>query len=204
MTDLTNLPAEITPTELFYEVVPEVLAELEIPDTVAKERVQFHITGEGGIAVNIGMDEDGDLTIEDGFSSSAILALTATTDDFQAFVAGDLRDRVLAETGQVVIGPRQLRYLFVPAAKVSLIRAYPGDIQLRLEDKELGTTYVATVTIGGATPNVDEPRCKVSLTLDTVLDILKGKQTVQQLFFTGGITIEGDMGTVLGLMGALA
>jgi putative sterol carrier protein len=208
MTDLTNLPFDITPEHFFDEVLPDVLGEVEYPDGLGQERMQFNIVGDEGIERHIGfaneIDEDGDevecLTIEDGQAAAPPIAITASVDDFRAIVAGDLRDRIKDEVGEVPLGPRQLRHAFMPDAKVQQVKNLSGDLQVQIVDDDAGATYTVTQTIGGGKPNTETPSCKVILDVPTLLEIASGRQQAQQLFMMGKVRIEGDMSLVLQLM----
>ena len=203
MADLTNLSRDVTPNEFFTEILPEVLGEVELPSGLGTERMQFHVTGDDGISLHIGVDGDGDLTIEEGGATAPPIAVTVSTSDFRSLIAGDLRDKVKAVTGSVMIGPRQLRKAFLPDAKVQRVKALKGDLQIRIVDKEDAMTYVITTTLGGGKPNADKPACTVTLDVATLLDVVTAKQQAQQLFFQGKIRVDGDMGIMLGLMSAL-
>ena len=203
MTDLTNLPAEITPEEFFTEALPEVLGEVDLPDGLGTERMQFNVVGDDGIEINIGIDEDGDLSLEYGQADSPPIAVTVTEEDFLSAIAGDLRDAIKDAVGdKMEIGPRQLRHTFMPDSVVQQIKALDGDVQIRIQDSDTGEDTVITVTLGGGTPNVDSPACTVKLGLSTLLDVAKGAKA-EQLFMQGQIQIEGDMGIVLALMGIM-
>ncbi len=198
MVDLTKLPDGITPEQFFTETLPEVLGEVDLPDGLGADRMQFNITGSDGAEYNIGVDPEEGLTIEEGQAASPPIAVTATVADFQSLLAGDLRDRVLEATGGALIGPKQLRRAFMPDAKVQKVKLIKGDIQLRLEDG--GAVTAVTLTFGGGKPNVASPTCKVSLGLPVVLELAQRKSNAQQMFMQGRIRIEGDMSIVMQLM----
>jgi len=200
VTDITNLPSDITPEDFFMEVLPELLGEVDLPDGLGTERLQFHFTGDDGMDIHIGVDDDGDLTLEEGQSDSPPIAISASTSDFRAAIAGSLRDQVKAETGDIAIGPKQLRKAFMPDSKVQRIKALSGDLQFRLKDSQLGDEYAYTLTLGGKAPNASSPTTTVSLDLPTLLEIVSGRQQMQQLFFQGKVRIDGDMNVIMGLM----
>jgi hypothetical protein len=203
MVDLTNLPSDITPEDFFMDVLFDVLGEVDLPDGMGQERLQFHVTGTDGIDVHIGLDEEDDLTIEEGAAASPPIAITISDADFTNLMAGNLRDRIKAETGGAAIGPRQLRKAFLPDATVQRVKGLSGDIQIRIADPDTDDTIVVTTTLGGGSPSVDSPTCTVSLDVPTVLDIASGRQQPQQLFFQGRVRIDGDMSVVMGLVSAL-
>ena len=200
MTDITSLPLDTTPEDFFMEVLPEVLGEVDLPDGLGTERLQFHISGDEGIDIHIGIDEDGDLTLEEGTTDSPPIAISTSDNDFRSVVAGALRDQVKAKTGNVAIGPRQLRKAFMPESKVQRIKALSGNLQFHLIDNDDGVDYRYTVTLGGGTPDVNNPSCTVSLDVPTLMEIAGGQQQMQQLFFQGKVRIDGDMNIIMGLM----
>ncbi|MBT9559708.1 MAG: SCP2 sterol-binding domain-containing protein [Myxococcales bacterium] len=202
MVDLSSLPSDITPENFFTEVLPEVLGDVELPSGLGTERMQFNITGDGGASYHIGIDGDGDLTIEEGQAGTPPIAVTASMDAFRSILAGDLRDRILSATGAVMIGPKQLRKAFMPDAKVQKVKAIKGDVQIRIEDG--GDVTAVTTTFGGGTPNTTTPVCRVSIGVPSILEIAQKKANPQQLFMQGKIRIEGDMNIVFQLMGILS
>jgi len=182
------------------EVLPEVLSEVDLPDGLGTDRLQFHISGDDSIDIHIGIDEDGDLTLEEGVTSSPPIAISTSDTDFRSIIAGSLRDQVKAKTGHVAVGPRQLRKAFLPEAKVQRIKALTGNLQFHLIDNDEGSEYRYTLTLGGGTPDVNSPSCTVSLDVPTLMEIAGGQQQIQQLFFQGKVRIDGDMNVIMGLM----
>ncbi len=204
MSDLTNLPADITAEDFFYEHLAEELAEVELPDGLGADRMQFNVTGDEGIELHIGIDEDGDLTIEEGQADAPPIAVTTSWDHFYSMIAGELRDRIREVTGGFELTPRHLRRTFLPEAKVQQIKGLSGDIQVKIHDADTGEDTVVTATLGGGAPNLDSPSCSVGLDVPTLLEIASGRQNPQQLFMAGQVRIDGDMGVVLGLVGILS
>lgn len=198
MVDLTKLPDDITPEQFFTETLPEVLGDVDLPDGLGSERMQFNVTGAGGAAYHIGVDPAEGLTIEEGQATNPPVAITATVEDFRSALAGDLRDRMIAATGGGVITPKQLRKAFMPDSKVQKVKMIKGDVQLRLEDG--ATVNAVTLTFGGGKPNTAAPTCKVSLGFASVIEMAQRKANPQQLFMQGKIRIEGDMSIVMQLM----
>jgi putative sterol carrier protein len=204
MTDLTNLPEDITPEDFFMDALPEVLCEVELPDGLGEERMQFNVIGEGGVEISIGLDDEADLTIEEGQCVSPPMAVTVGRDDFQSLIAGELRDKIKDATGgKVRIGPRELRHAFMPDVMTQKIKALSGDIQLRIEDTDTGDAVVATVTLGGKTPDTANPTATVSIDIPTLLEVASGKQNPQALFMQGRLRIDGDMAIIMSLMTVL-
>ena len=182
------------------EILPDALAEVDLPDGLGTERLQFHISGEDSIDIHIGIDGDGDLTLEEGVTDSPPIAISTSDTDFRAIIAGSLRDQVKAKTGRVAVGPRQLRKAFLPADKVQRIKVLSGNLQFHLVDNDEGAEYRYTLTLGGGTPDVNNPSCTVSLDVPTLMEIAGGQQQIQQLFFQGKVRIDGDMNVIMGLM----
>ncbi|MEC8022658.1 MAG: SCP2 sterol-binding domain-containing protein [Myxococcota bacterium] len=208
MTDLTNLPADMTAEQFFDDILYDILGDVDIPDNLGHERMQFNVTGDDGGSYHIGMEfddeEDDDvLTIEEGQTDSPPVAVTVSLEDFQHMLAGDLRDRFLDELGDAFLNPKLLKHAFLPDSVVQKIKSLSGNLQIRIEDKESGDVYVATGTLGGDAPNIDSPTCTVIIDVATMLEIAQRKADPQQLFMQGRIRIDGDMSIVLQLMGLL-
>ena len=208
MTDLTNLPVDMTAEQFFDDILYDILGEVDIPDNLGHERMQFNITGDEGGSYHIGMEfddeEDDDvLTIEEGQTDCPPVAVTVGIDDFRGMLAGDLKDRFVDELGDAFLNPKLLKHAFLPDSLVQKVKSLSGDLQVRIEDKESGDTYTATGTLGGSAPNTDSPTCTVHIDVATMLEIAQRKSDPQQLFMQGRIRIDGDMSVVLQLMGLL-
>ena len=208
MTDLTNLPADMTAEQFFDDILYDILGDVDIPDNLGHERMQFNVTGDDGGSYHIGMEfddeEDDDvLTIEEGQTDSPPVAVTVSLEDFQHMLAGDLRDRFLDELGDAFLNPKLLKHAFLPDNVVQKIKSLSGNLQIRIEDKESGDVYVATGTLGGGAPNIDSPTCTVIIDVATMLEVAQRKADPQQLFMQGRIRVDGDMSIVLQLMGLL-
>jgi putative sterol carrier protein len=203
MTDLTNLPDTTTCEEFFFEILPEVLNEVDLPDSVGTEPLQINITGDDAVELIIAVDDDGQLGFEEGQADAPPIAITAKDSTFLALVCGSIRDQVKAATGQVMLGPRQLSKAFLPDPIVQKIKALSGDIQIQIVDPAEGEKYVLTITLGGRPPSIQSPSCTLTIDVPTLIDVASGKEKAQQLFFQGRIRVDGDMAVILGLMGAV-
>ena len=208
MIELTNVPVDMTAEQFFDDILYDILGEVEIPDNLGRERMQFNVTGDEGGSYHIGMEfdeeEDDDvLTIEEGQTNAPPVAVTVSIDDFRGMLAGDLKDRFLDELGDAFVNPKLLKHAFVPDSIVQKIKSLSGNLQVRIEDKELGDVYVVTGTLGGGQPNIAAPTCTVLIDVATVLEIAQRKADPQQLFMQGRIRVDGDMSIVLQLMGLL-
>ena len=204
MINLTDFEAGTTPETFFLEILPEILSEVELPDGLGTERLQITITGEEGIELHFCIDEDGDLTIEEGQAESPPLAISVSDQDFMEMLCGRLRDRIRAEMGELEVHPKRLKRLVLPDQIVQNIKALNGNIQTCVVDEDDDESYRVTVTVGGGTPNLINPECSVKIDVPTILDIASGKEQAQQLFFQGRIKVDGDLGVVMGLMGAVS
>ena len=208
MTDILNLPVDMTAEQFFDDLLYDILGEVDIPDGLGHERMQFNITGDEGGSYHIGMEfdeeEDDDvLTIEEGQTAAPPVAVTVDIDDFRGMLAGDLKDRFVDELGEAFLNPKLLKHAFLPDSVVQKVKSLSGNLQVRIEDKESGDQYVVTGTLGGGAPNVDSPTCTVLIDVKTMLDVARRKADPQQLFMQGRIRIDGDMAIVLQLMGLL-
>ncbi len=199
MTDFTNLPADITPAQ-FFKAIEDALASEPAPAGASPEKLVLHVTGDQGGTWSMGF-VGGKLAIEQLATTGAPLQISMTTDDLRAFVAGDVRDAVKAKTGnRGAIDPKQMAKAFKITSKTDQVKAFSGDLQVRIEDKAKGKTYKLTLTFGGGVPNVGAPTTTISMDLADFLSVLGGELNPQTAFFTGKLRLDGDMNLAMGLM----
>jgi hypothetical protein len=196
MTDFAALPADITPGQ-FLSLVEAALAHEPAPAGAAPDKLVIHVSGEAGGAWSMGF-EDGRLRITEGASANAPLQLSLATDDLRAFVAGAIRDAILARAGGRTVDARQIGKLFAVTHKTEQIKAYSGNLQIAVEAP--AATHRLTLTFGGGAPNPVAPSTTVSFALDDFLAILGGELNPQAAFFAGRIRLDGDMNLAMGLM----
>ena len=197
MTDFANLPADITPGA-FFKAVEEALANEPAPANAAPDKLVIHIDGEAGGTWAMGFT-NGHLAIDEGASPGAPLQVSASTSDFRAFLAGEIRDAVKAKTGgKGQIDAKQMAKLFKVTGKTEQVKAFSGDLQLRMEDG--AKTYRLTLTFGGGTPNPAAPKTTVTMDLSDFLLLTAGELNPQAAFFAGKIKLDGDMNLAMGLM----
>ena len=195
MSDLTNLPHDITPAD-FFKLVNETLANEPAPDNARPEKAQFTLEGDGGGTWVSGFS-DGRLVIEEGTTETPPVALTLSVDAWRAFVAGPVRDALKEHVDQTLIDPSQLSKLYESADKVDQVMALKGTLAVVIEND--GTDYSALLTTGGISPDAANPTAKVSMTLPDFVTIASGQENPQMAFFSGKIRVEGDMNHVMGL-----
>lgn len=195
MSDLTNLPADITPKD-FFALVAETVASEAAPDNPRPERGQITLQGEGGGAWNFGF-RDGNLTIEAGEASGAPVHLALSVEDWRAFVAGTVRDALQEHVESAVIDPAALTKLYESAEKVDQVMALKGTLRVTIEDE--GRDYLATIATGGADPAEEPATASINMTLADFGLIASGAENPQMAFFSGKIRVDGDMNHVMGL-----
>lgn len=199
MSDLTDLPPDITPAD-FIKIVEETLANEPVPENASPEKGQITLTGDGGGQWTLGF-VDGKLKFEAGTAAEPPMQLTMSVDDWRAFVAGALRDAVKEHVDTAALDPKTLSELYKSTEMVDKVKEIKGDLQMVIEDGD--KQYVLTVTTGGVAPNADEPTARVLVTKDDFALLAAGKENPQQAFFMGKVRIEGDMNHVMGLMGLM-
>lgn len=198
MSDLINLPRDITPTA-FFELVAKELAKVPAPPNASADKAVVALTGDGGGSWVMGF-EDGQLEIAQGSVPGAPLAVSMTVGDWRELVAGRVRDAVTAEVKTAAFDPAQLAKLYQSADKVERLKALQGSLKLVIEDSEVGKHYAVVVATGGATPDPASATATVSVTLADFVPLAAGRENPQQAFFMGKIRIDGDMNHVMGMM----
>ncbi len=196
MTDFTALPADITPAQ-FLSLVEQALASEPAPAGASPEKLVIHVSGDAGGSWSMGFDS-GRLRINEGASDGAPLQVSLSTDDLRAFVAGAIRDAILARAGGRTVDARQIGKLYAVTHKTEQIKAYSGNLQIAVASTD--ATHRLTLTFGGATPNPAAPSTTVSFVLEDFLAILGGELNPQAAFFAGKIRLDGDMNLAMGLM----
>jgi len=198
MTNFSNLPSDITPGA-FFAAIEEALAAEPAPANAAPDKLLLHISGQAGGTWAVGF-EGGRLRIVEGLADQPPLQVSASIEDFRAFVAGSVRDAVKAKAGSKAsaIEPSQVAKLFRITNKTEQVKAYKGDLQLRVEDG--ADAHKLTLTFGGGTPQPAAPTTTISITLDDFLALTGGELNAQAAFFAGKIRLDGDMNLAMGLM----
>jgi putative sterol carrier protein len=197
VSELANLPADITPTR-FFELIATELANEPAPDDANADKLVVHLNGDAGGDWAIGF-EDGKLAITAGAADSPPIQLTLSVDDWRAFVAGSVRDAVAAKVGaDKGFDAEQVAQIYRLTNNAEAIKSYSGDLQMVVEDGD--KTYSATLTFGGATPNPASPSTTVTVTLEDLVALSAGELNAQTAFFMGKIRLDGDMNLAMSLM----
>lgn len=197
MTDFANLPADITPGA-FFKAVEDALASEPAPAGASPEKLVIHVDGDAGGSWSMGF-KNGKLAIDAGHEAGAPLQVSATTGDFRAFIAGEIRDAVKARAGgKGQIDAKQMAKLFKVTNKTDQVKAFSGDLQLRMDDG--AKSYKLTLTFGGGAPNPAAPKTTVTMDLSDFLALTAGELNAQAAFFAGKIKLDGDMNLAMGLM----
>ena len=201
MSDLTNLPRDITPDE-FFRLIEEAMEKEAAPPTASAEKTQITLTGDGGGEWTMGF-EGGRLRCQPGTTDGPPVHITATVEDWRELVAGDLRDEVKKATGVGALDPTKISELYESADKVEQIKAIVGDMAVEVVNTDAGKTHRWLVATGGAEVKAGEPSTTVSVDFGDFIDMATGKENPQQAFFTGKIRIDGDMKFLMQLFGVL-
>lgn len=197
MTDFANLPADITPAA-FFKAVEDALANEPAPAGASPEKLVFHVDGEAGGSWSMGF-VGGRLKIDEGAGPGAPLQVSATTHDFRAFIAGEIRDAIKARSGgKGQIDAKKMARLFRVTEKTDQVKAFSGDLQLRMDDG--AKSYKLTLTFGGGTPKPAAPTTTIKMELSDFLALTAGELNPQAAFFAGKISLDGDMNLAMGLM----
>lgn len=201
MTDLANLPADITP-QAFIDAIREAMAGESVPATASKQKAVLVLDGDGGGSWTLGF-VDGELKIDEGVADAPPVRLTATVESWRALVAGRIREHMAGAVGRVTIDPRRLARAFHDGARIEKINAFAGDLRLIAEDAEVGAEYAVTVTLGGVTPNLAAPTTTVRITLEHAAALARREENLQAAFFSGKIRLDGDLNLPMGIMAAM-
>ncbi len=201
MTDLANLPADITP-QAFIDAIREAMAGESVPETASKQKAVLVLDGDGGGAWTVGF-VDGKLEIGEGVADAPPVRLTATVDSWRALVVGRIHEHVAKAVGPMAFDPRRLARAFHDGARIEKINAFAGDLRLIAEDTALGAEYAVTITLGGGAPNLATPTTTVRITLEHAAALARHEENLQTAFFSGKIRLDGDLNLPMGIMAAL-
>lgn len=198
MADLANLPNDITPDH-FFELLEGALANEPAPAGASPEKLLIHLSGDGGATWAIGF-QDGKLAArKDVGEKDPPLQISLTVDDWRAFVAGSVRDAVAAKV-KVGFDASQVAKLYRVTNKTDQVKAFNGNLQLVVEDKDKGKDHRITLTFGGGKPVTDNPETTVSVDLADFVAMAGGEMNAQTAFFMGKIRLDGDMNLAMSLM----
>jgi len=197
MSDLANLPTDIAPAD-FFKLLEEALAAEPAPVGAPPEKLAIRLEGDGGGDWALGF-AGGKLACTAGRVDGTPLQITLGVADWRAFVAGRVRDAVAAKV-QVGFDASQAAKLYRVSNKTEAIKAFSGDLQLIVQDQELGADYKLTLTFGGGTPNTAAPKTTVGVYLQDFVGMAAGEVNPQMAFFQGQIRLDGDMNLAMSLM----
>lgn len=200
MSDLANLPSDIT-TEDFFRMLEEALADEPMPQGASAEKAAIRLVGDGEWSMGF---EDGKIAFKKEEVAEPPVRITLTVDDWRAFLAGRVRDAVSEHVDTKALDPKGLAKLYRSAEKVDQIKALKGDVKFTVRDEDHGAQYSVTITTGGGEPNVDAPTTAAAVTLANFIDLATGKENPQTAFFTGKIELDGDLNFVMGFYGIMA
>lgn len=200
MSALLNLSPSITAAEFFEEVLLDELGQIDVPADTCREPAQFNVLGAG--VWSIGVDDEG-VYVDAKPATAPPIQLSMSEDHWRAVVVGPVKERLARSGAASLFNPKAMRHFFLNEGKVAMLRQFPGDVQMRIDDQDEAVTYAFTLTLGGVTPNVDKPGTTLTFQMRDVEEMLNGKSNAQQLFMQGKLRIDGDMNMVMGLMSVM-
>ncbi len=197
MSDLANLPYETSPAD-FFAKIQEALSSEPAPADAPADKLQIHLTGDGGGGWAIGF-VDGALACTEETVEGCPAQVTLSVADWRELTLGKVRDAVAEKVGGIGgISDNDIKNLFKLTSRSEQIKAFSGDLQLQLENGD--DTYKATLTFGGTAPNTESPTTTIAVGLDDFIGITQGEVNPQQAFFMGKIRLDGDMNLAMSLM----
>lgn len=200
-----TLPSSTTPAEYFEREVAGILATVPVPANASREKSQITVDGAGSWNLSTA---DGKATLASGEVDSPFALITMDETTWHALCVGTVRDRFLEKVGgsgllDRALTPERLARAFMPDTVLDAIRPHKGDLAVAIDDDEEFEEYRITVTLGGGTPNLDNPNALIKVEVDTWLALVSGRLKPQQALMGGKLEIEGDMSFPMSLMNAL-
>ncbi len=205
MSRILSLPRTTTPGEFLETIIPEELAGVEIPADTTPDKVLFHIEGAGGGTWAAGA-LDGNLSIAQGSSDTALIQVSISSDDARELLFGSVRDRTIDALGgqdrvSDQLSPGLYRFLFLSTTEAATLREQvSGDLQIVIDDPDEFLEYTLTITFGSDAPQLASPRTTLRVAVDDWVQMAAGGVNPQQAFMQGKIRMEGDMALPMTLM----
>ena len=151
--------------------------------------VRFQIDGEGGGTWDLGASA-GALTAVAAGEHDAARAPQVTL----AMTAQDLRAIIIGEEGPVDLAPPAASptdLLFVDQSARSLLDTVSGTFLFEVRNYN-GRTWRLTATFGGQ-PAAEQPDAVIAIEAELYGQILAREKSAAEAYFTGGITLSGDV-----------
>ena len=207
---LTFPSSPIAPSEFMESFVPKVFAELRIPAALAAldESFAVRLRGDAGGAWRIRL-QGGALRVEAGECTDAALTLLQSQEDWSGALwkgRGGPFGRYAAKlftlrTAELLdeIGKRVSEPL--DAKLLEPLREIEGLIALVVKGGEGGDWRLELKLGGGEIP--DAPNTTISITAEDADALGSGELKALEAFMAGRIQVEGDVGLVMQLQGAV-
>ena len=166
--------------------LPQEIDRLGTAAGMPEVMVRFSIQGEGGGSWDLAA-RAGELTAGGADEGNAPqVTLTMTAEDLRAIVVG--------EPGPVDLAPPAASptdLLFVDQSARSLLETVSGTFLFEVRNYN-GRAWRLTATFG-AGPVSDEPDATIAIEAELYGQILARKKSAAEAYFTGGITLSGDV-----------
>ena len=179
-------PHETTPEQFFLQWLPAEIARLGTAAGMPEVMVRFQIEGEGGGTWDLGV-------------RAGTLTASAATEEQKPQVtltmtASDLRAIIIGEEGPVDLAPPAASptdLLFVDQSARSLLETVSGTFLFEVR-RYNGRTWRLTATFGSGSAGT-EPDAVIAIEAELYGKILAREKSAAEAYFTGGITLEGDV-----------
>jgi putative sterol carrier protein len=185
-----------TPNEFFTQYVPERFETVKagVAGKSSAGCLTFRV---GELAWSLRV-RAGELGVTSGMESDVILQITIPDRDFKAIV---VRGAELQESA--ALSPEQqllaFKVLTVDAERSALVRGVRGSMAFSINDAD--GSHKLVVTPGSATPNLENPECRLECLMSDFMDMQTGKVNPMQLAMSGRIRIVGNAQIPMALSG---
>ena len=200
----------IEPREFLGEFLPALFAEFEVPEAFAPldESVGLLLRGESGGTWRIGV-RGGEIRVEADNPEGSAITLVQSVDDWRGAL-WEGRGGPFGEYAAKLFTPRAAALLEEVGARVPVrpeadifgpLREVEGLVAVVVTDATSGDWCIAVKLGPGPVP--DEPCTTISISAGDAAALGSGELKALEAFLAGRIQIEGDVGLVMQLQGAL-
>ena len=179
-------PLATTPEQFFLQWLPAEIARLGTAAGMPEVMVRFEIQGEGGGTWDLGARAGTLQASEAADDHAPQVTLTITAQDLRAIVVG--------EEGPVDLAPPAASptdLLFVDQSARSLLDTVSGTFLFEVRNYN-GRTWRLTATFGSG-PTSEKPDAVIAIEAELYGQILARDKSAAEAYFTGGITLSGDV-----------
>lgn len=181
-------PVEITPAQFFTSWLPAELSRLGTVAAMPDALVRFSLEGDPALAGAWDLVVAGGTLQADAAQPdrAPLVNIGMTVQDWRAFVVG--------EPGPVDLAPPAASptdLLFVDTASTQLLENISGTFLFEVRDYN-GRNWQLRATFG-AQPEQDPPHAVIAIEAALYGAILAREKSAAEAYFTGGITLEGDV-----------